>query len=76
MRVDLWTRFEGLRSSQTIVVALVEAHNGDGTSTLVAPEGYQLRAIGQTVPVGSNAYVRDGRVIGPAASLPVIELTV
>ena len=76
MQVDLWQRFRGLGPSTTLLVATVSAHNPDGTSTLTTPEGYPLRAIGQTVAVGAVAYVREGRVVGEAAALPVLNLTV
>lgn len=76
MLVDLWQRFRGLAPSTTTLVANVTAHNPDGTSTLQTPEGYALRAVGTDVPVGASAYVREGRVIGAAASLPILDLTV
>lgn len=76
MQVDLWQRFRGLGPSTTTLVANVTAHNPDGTSTLLTPEGYPLRAIGREVPVGAVAYVREGRVVGEAAALPVLNLTV
>ena len=76
MQVDLWQRFRGLGPSTTLLVATVASHNPDGTSTLQTAEGYPLRAIGQMVAVGAVAYVREGRVIGEAAALPIINLTV
>lgn len=76
MQVELWQRFRGLGPSTTTLVATVTAHNADGTSTLQTPEGYGLRAIGREVPVGAVAYVREGRVLGEAAALPVLNLTI
>jgi hypothetical protein len=76
MLVDTWKRFQGLGASETTIVATVSAHNPDGTSTLVTPEGYPLRALGSAVAVGMKAYVRGGRVVDQAADLPTLNLTV
>lgn len=76
MLVELWQRFRGLGPNTTTLVATVTAHNPDGTASLQTPEGYPLRAIGTDVPVGAVAYVREGRVIGQAADLPALNLTV
>lgn len=76
MQTDLWRRFQGLGPSTTTLVATVTAHNPDGTSTLQTPEGFPLRAKGREVDVGHVAYVQDGRVVGEAASLPPLNLTV
>ncbi|MDR6992860.1 hypothetical protein J2X52_002995 [Luteimonas sp. 3794] len=35
-----------------------------------------MRAIGQDVPIGNNAYLTGGRITGGAPRLPVINLTV
>lgn len=76
MQVDLWQRFRGLGPSTTTLVATVTAHNPDGTSTLETPEGYPMRALGQGVVVGAVAYVREGRILGTAANLPTLNLTI
>jgi hypothetical protein len=53
-----------------MMVGTVTAHNTDGTSTLTLTGGGTLRARGQTVHIGSNAFTRAGAVEGPAPSLP------
>jgi len=76
MQVNPWSRFRGLQASETTIIATVNAHNPDGTSTLTTPEGYDMRAIGRDVAIGSNAYVTAGRITGAAPQLPVVDLTV
>ena len=76
MLVDVWQRFRGLGASATTLVATVTDHNPDGTSSLLTPEGYPMRAIGTAVAVGRHAYVRDGRIVDEAADLPTVNLTV
>jgi hypothetical protein len=76
MLIDVWKRFEGLLPSQTVTLATVAAINPDGTSSLTTPEGGTLRAIGADVGVGANVYVQNGRILGPAPTLPTYDLTV
>jgi len=76
MLIDVWKQFSGLLPSQAITVARVVALNGDGTSSLVTPEGGTLIVQGATVGVGANVYVQDGRITGPAPDLPSYTLTV
>lgn len=76
MLVDVWKKFQGLLPSQTTIIATVDRVNTDGTSTLTTPEGGTLVAQGTVVPEGDNAYVQNGRVVGPAPELQVFDLTV
>lgn len=69
--MTLWSTFEGL-TAEPLFVAEVVAHNVDGTSTVVFPNGSQLKVMGQGVEVGGFAFVRAGEIRGAApAVLPV-----
>ncbi|NWF33495.1 hypothetical protein HH110_10640 [Stenotrophomonas sp. SAM-B] len=77
MRTDLWDQFDGLVGPSARLLATVTAHNADGTSSLVAYDGAQMRAIGilgSTIPY--NVWVRDGRVFEIAPNLPLIEVAI
>lgn len=77
MRTDLWDQFGDLVGGSPRLLATVTAHNPDGTSSLTAYDGAQMRAFGQlqlTIPY--NVWVRSGRVVEAAPHLPLHELTV
>lgn len=77
MRTDLRDQFGELVSSNPRLLAIVTAHNSDGTSTLTTYDGVQVRAFGQrqqTIPY--NVWVRGGRLIEAAPNLPVMEVTI
>lgn len=46
MRTDLWDQFDGLVGPSPRLLATVTAHKADGTSTLVAYDGAQMRVMG------------------------------
>jgi hypothetical protein len=54
----------------------VTAHNADGTSTVQTPAGGVVRARGQSVPVGNNAYWKDGEITAAAAAMQSYSVTV
>ena len=67
---NIWKRFERLRPDAEIRVGTVMAHDGDtGESVLEDAGGAEFRAVGTSVGVGSNAYVKDGVVTGWAPAL-------
>ncbi len=66
-----WSRFEALVPLAPTLVGTVSAHNADGTSAVTLPGGGQITAEGQTVAVGLQAYIKEGRVVGEAPSLPI-----
>jgi len=77
MRTELWDEFAGLVSASPRLLATVTAHNADGTSSLTTYDGAQLRAIGiggGVVPY--NVWVRGGRVLETAPSLPLMEVQI
>lgn len=61
--------------SQPRWIMTVAAVNSDGTVTASSASGQTLRAIG-SASVGDHIYVQDGRVLGPAPNLPLVEIEV
>lgn len=77
MLIDVWKQLSGILPSQTTIIATVIAvDNVNGFSTLQTPEGGTLFAQGVVVGVNAKAYVREGRILGPAPDLPTYDLTV
>lgn len=73
MSTNLFARLKRLLPDSPVLVGRVLAHHDDDTSTVLLPTnqglssvgdtlgtGSYVRARGTTVPVGSNAFVRDG----------------
>lgn len=73
-----WSRFVSLAGNDPLLVGKVIAHrdDGSGTSLIELPGGGQVVASGQGVPVGQMAFVRGGKIEGPAPDLPGIEIEV
>jgi len=65
---NLFARFARLLPNEPLQVGEVTAHNADGTSTVTLPTG-TIRARGQGVTIGLNAFIRNGEVIGEAPNL-------
>lgn len=65
-----------LPPAPALLVGQVTAHNGDGTSTVDLPGGRTLRARGQSVAIGLQAFVRGGLIEGEAPSLPFVTIDV
>lgn len=77
MRTELWDEFNGLIAGSPAVLGTVTAHNADGTSSLTTYDGAQVRAVGilgGSIPY--NVWVRGGRVVEAAPSLPLVEVAV
>jgi len=74
--LNLFARFKRLLPSDPLLAGEVISHNSGGTSTIELPSGGQVRARGQGVAVGSNAYISGGRVQGEAPSLTTYEVDV
>ncbi|MDD2883232.1 MAG: hypothetical protein PHQ58_22710 [Rhodoferax sp.] len=58
------------------VAAVTAVHTATGDSTITWPGGAQQRVRGTSVPVGSNAFVRDGVIEGAAPDLTVVTIEV
>lgn len=77
MRTELWDEFDGLLGAAPRLLATVTAHNADGTSSLTAYDGTQMRAIGQlNSSIPYNVWVQRGRLLEAAPDLHLIELSV
>lgn len=74
--MNIWRRFRDLIPSDPLQMGEVLSHNADGTSSIELPGGAVVRARGQGVPIGTNAFVRGGVVEGEAPTLPYYEYTV
>lgn len=53
------------------VAAVSVVHTDTGDSTITWPGGAQQRVRGTSVPVDSNAFVRNGVIEGAAPDLPL-----
>lgn len=71
-----YTQFRQLLPSERTSIVDITAHNGDGTSTATTLSGSTIVVQGDTVAVGAKAFVREGRVLGEAPSLPSFQETV
>lgn len=78
MPTNLWSEFSGLAAGSPRLLATVTSHNPDGTSSLTSLDGQGMRAWGQLdgLMPPYTAFVKSGKLEGPAPNLPVIELTV
>lgn len=77
MQTELWSQFGGLIAGPPRYLAVVHAHNADGTSSVSTWEGGTMRALGQlsqTPPY--NAWIQDGRVVDAGPNLPLVSLNV
>lgn len=73
---NVWTQFQRLLPSEALLAGQVTAHNSDGTSTIILPDGATLRALGQSVAVGARALVRSGEIVAEAPDLPTYDAEV
>lgn len=89
MSTNAYTRLRALLPPAPLLLGEVIAHNADGTSTIKLAGGavdqqYQpgvsvgptMRARGTTVPVGQNAYVRNGVVESQAPAGAIVEAVI
>lgn len=74
--MNIWKEFQQLIPGNPLLAGKVLSHNADGTSTVRLPDGALMRARGQSVAVGSSAFVRAGRVEDAAPDLPQVEIEI
>lgn len=75
--VNPWKRFIGLLPGGTRAVAEVISIDTDSATSIVQlRNGVQIQANGVSVPVGSNAFLVDGTITGPAPALPQYDVEV
>jgi len=73
---NLFTKFKSLLPKTSMEVVTVQAINTNGTSTVVTANGGTARVMGDTVPVGTKAFIKDGQIQGEAPTLTYYELEV
>lgn len=76
MSSNLWRRFNALLPTDPLLIATITAHNSDGTSMVQYPGGGVAVVQGQSVTVGSKAFIRSNRVQGAAPDLTTYEFEV
>lgn len=74
--MNLYKRFQGLIPTDPLRVGQVTSINSDGTSTVTLTGGGSIRARGDSVSVGQNAFVQGGEIRGEAPTLPIVVITV
>ena len=72
---NLWRQFEDLLPDSPLLLGTVVTHHADGTVTVELLDGGLLRVTGSG-SVGDRVFVRDGRVIGDAPTLPTVEIEI
>ncbi len=70
--MNIWSEFSRLSVKGVFMIGRVEAVDGN-TSTLIDANNNTFSAMGNSVAVGKNAYVKDGIIQGEASEsgLPV-----
>lgn len=71
-----WSRFRALSGAEALWIGTVIAHLSDGRSLVELPGGARMIASGQEVAEGQRAFVRGGKIDGPAPGLSAVEIEV
>lgn len=75
--VNPWLRFKALLpGGQRVVGEVISVSTAAGTSIVELRNGVRISVQGVSVDVGSNAFVIDGAISGPAPSLPQYDIEV
>ncbi|WP_428243016.1 hypothetical protein [Gynuella sp.] len=67
--VNPWVSFQQVIDKSAQSVVTISANNGDGTSTATTASGGTIIVEGESVSAGSQALIKDGRVIRQVPSL-------
>ena len=73
--INFWRKFKNIFPDSPTIFGKVTAIAA-GRSTVQTPAGGILTALGDSVPVGQNAYVKDGVIQGQAPQLPHYDIEV
>lgn len=73
---NIWRQFRELLPQDPLLIGDVDTHNSDGTSTVTLLDGAIVRVRGQSVAIGSRAFIQGGEIRGEAPALPVSTITV
>ena len=74
--MNIYREFQRLIPTDRLLAGDVTAHNTDGTSTVALPAGGTVRVLGQSVAVGSKAFIQGGKIVSEAPALSTYEITV
>ncbi|MGA4009672.1 hypothetical protein OZ675_12355 [Ralstonia pseudosolanacearum] len=72
---NLWRQFEDLLPDAPLLVGTVVTSHDDGTVTVQLLGGGLVRATGAGEP-GDRLFVRGTEVVGPAPTLPTVEIEI
>jgi hypothetical protein len=70
---NLWRQFADLLPESPLLIGTVQAVHADQSVTVVLLDGGQLRAQGSATS-GQCVFVRAGEVVGPAPTLPIVDI--
>jgi hypothetical protein len=73
---NLYRQFLRLIPREHLQVGEVTAHNSDGTSDIELPGNQTVRVRGQSVAIGSKAFIKSGEIVGAAPNLTSFNITV
>ena len=74
--VNKFLRFRRLLPQRTRYTVTIAAVNTDGTSIGTTRDGGKVRVLGDSVSVGTKAWVDDGRIVGEAPDLQEFSETI
>jgi hypothetical protein len=72
---NVWRQFAQLLPESPLLLGTVLADHADGTVTVQLLDGGLLRVTGSGT-VSDRVFVRDGEVVGPAPTLPSVDIEV
>lgn len=76
MTNNAFTQFQALIPKSITVVVTIDAINADGTSTATTLAGTTVRVTGDSVAVGSKAFVKDGAIVRKAPDHTITEVDI
>ena len=72
---NLWRQFEDLLPDSPLLVGTVVTSHDDGTVTVQLLGGGLVRVTGAGEP-GDRLFVRGSEVVGPAPTLPTVDIEI
>ena len=72
--INIASRFRSLNPDARQYIATVIDHRSDGTSLVESDSGARVIVTGQSVAESSRALIRGSEMIGPVASLPLVDV--
>lgn len=73
---NIFTQFQAMIPKSITVVVTITAVNGDGTSDGTTLSGVAIKVVGDSVPVGQKAFVKDGAIIRQAPNLSISNVVI